>query len=124
MTERVLREIYFKAFELAMEVHMPAAFMTAYNACNGCPTAADAELILGLLREENGFDGFVMTDWTSYDTVDVAAMIEAGNCWITPGSEDDTYTSQIVNGVKEGKIQLARLQENVTYIIRTLAKFV
>lgn len=123
LTERALREIYFKAFEIAMEVQMPAAFMTAYNACNGCPTAADAELILGLLREENGFDGFVMTDWTSYDTVDVAAMIEAGNCWITPGTEDDTYTSPIVNGVKEGKIQLARLQENVTYLVRTLARF-
>lgn len=124
VTERALREIYFKVFEIAMEVHMPASFMTAYNACNGCPTAADAELILGLLREENGFDGFVMTDWTSYDTVDVAAMIEAGNCWITPGSVDDTYTSRIVEGVKTGKIQLARLQENVTYMIRTLARFV
>lgn len=123
MTERALREIYFRAFEIAMEIHMPAAVMTAYNACNGCPTAADSELILGLLREENGFDGFVMTDWTTYDTVDVASMIEAGNCWITPGSTDDTYTGQIVNGVKEGKIQLQRLQENVAWIVRTLARF-
>lgn len=124
MTERALREIYFKAFEIAMEVHMPASVMTAYNACNGQPTSTDADLIQGLLREENGFDGFVMTDWTSYDTADVAAMIEAGNCWITPGSTDDTYTSQIVKGVKEGRIRLARLQENVVYIIRTLARFV
>ncbi len=123
VTERALREIYFKAFELAMEVHMPSSVMTAYNAVNDCPTAADSELILGMLREENGFDGFVMTDWTSYDTADVAAMIEAGNCWITPGSTDDTYTSQIVNGVKEGKIQLARLQENVAWIVRTIARF-
>lgn len=123
MTERALREIYFRAFEIAMEVHMPAAVMTAYNACNGCPTAADPELIQGLLREENGFDGIVMTDWTTYDTVDVASMIQAGNCWITPGSVDDTYTSQIVNGVNEGTIQLARLQENVSRIVRTLARF-
>lgn len=123
MTERAMREIYFRAFAYAMEEHMPAAVMTAYNACNGCPTAADPELILGMLREESGFDGFVMTDWTSYDTADVAAMVEAGNCWLTPGSEDDTYTSRIVDGVREGKIQLARLQENVTWIIRTIARF-
>ncbi|MGL6201223.1 MAG: glycoside hydrolase family 3 C-terminal domain-containing protein [Lachnospiraceae bacterium] len=123
MTERALREIYFKAFEIAMEVHMPASVMTAYNACNGQPTATDPELLQGLLREENGFDGFVMTDWTSYDTADVAAMIEAGNSWITPGSTDDTYTSQIVAGVNEGRIQMARLQKNVSYLIRTLARF-
>lgn len=123
VSERALREIYFRAFELAMEIHMPAAVMTAYNAVNGCPAAADPELILGMLREENGFDGFVMTDWTSYDTVDVAAMIEAGNCWITPGSTDDTYTGQIIDGVKKGKIKLERLKENVAYIIRTIARF-
>lgn len=123
MTERALREIYFRAFEFAMEIHMPASFMTAYNACNGCPTAADPELIQGLLREENGFDGFVMTDWTTYDTVDVASMVAAGNCWITPGSTDDTYTSMIVDGVENGVISLPRLQENVAWIIRTLARF-
>lgn len=123
VSERALREIYFKAFEYAMEVHMPAAVMTAYNACNGKPTSADPDLILGLLREENGFDGMVMTDWESYDTVDVAEMVEAGNCWITPGSMDTTYTSQIVEGVKSGKIHLERLQENTTYLIRTIARF-
>ena len=65
----------------------------------------------------------VMTDWESYDTVDVAEMVEAGNCWITPGSMDTTYTSQIVEGVKSGKIHLERLQENTTYLIRTIARF-
>lgn len=123
ISERAIREIYFKAFEIAMEVHMPAAFMTAYNAVNGCPAAADSELILGLLRQENGFDGFVMTDWTSYDTVDVAAMIQAGNCWITPGSQDDTYTSRIVKGVENKTVELARLQENVAAMIRTMVRF-
>lgn len=121
--ERAIREIYFRAFAYAMEVHMPASVMTGYNAVNGTPTAADTELILGLLREECGFDGFVMTDWTSYDTVDVAAMVEAGNCWITPGSLDDTYTGQIVEGVKNKTISLERLQCNVASMIRTMARF-
>lgn len=51
ISERAIREIYFRTFEYAMDVHMPASFMTAYNAVNGCPTAADEELLQGLLRE-------------------------------------------------------------------------
>ncbi len=124
ISERAIREIYFRTFEYALDIHMPASVMTAYNAVNGCPTAADADLILGLLREENGFDGFVMTDWTTYDTVDVAAMVQAGNCWITPGSMDDTYTEQIRKGLKEGRIEPGRLRENVAALIRTMARFV
>ena len=122
-SERAIREIYFKAFEYLMEVHMPASVMTSYNAVNGSPTAADADLILGLLREENGFDGYVMTDWTTYDSTDVAAMVQAGNCWITPGSTDEEFTAPIVEGVRNGAIDLARLQDNVTRLVRVLARF-
>ncbi len=123
ISERAVREIYFRTFEYAMKVHMPASIMTAYNAVNGCPTAADEELIHGLLREENGFDGFVMTDWTTYDSVDVASMIQAGNCWITPGSNDDTYTSRIMEGLEDGTIEIERLRNNVTALVRTIARF-
>lgn len=123
ISERAIREIYFRTFEYAMDIHMPASAMTAYNAVNGCPTAADEELIMGLLREENGFDGFVMTDWTTYDTVDVTAMVQAGNCWITPGSNDNTYTEQILKGLEEGRIDPARLRENVAALIRVMARF-
>lgn len=56
-----------RAFEYAMEVHM-----TAYNAVNGCPAAAP-NLLLGILREELGFEGVIMPGWATYDTVDVAA---------------------------------------------------
>lgn len=123
ISERAIREIYFRTFEYAMDIHIPASVMTAYNAVNGCPTAADEELIMGLLREENGFDGLVMTDWTTYDTVEVAAMVQAGNCWITPGSNDNTYTDQIVKGLEEGRIDPDRLRENVAALIRTMARF-
>lgn len=124
LSERAIREIYFRAFEYAMEIHMPASVMTAYNAVNGIPTAADADLIQGLLREEMGFDGFVMTDWTTYDTVDVASMVQAGNCWITPGTRDSTYVQPIIDGVANGTIDIRRLRENVTYLIKTVVKFV
>jgi beta-glucosidase len=123
VSERALRELYFRAFEYLMEIHEPAAAMTAYNAVNGVPTAADADLILGLMREENHYKGFFMTDWTSYDTVDIQSMVNAGISWITPGSLDDTYTTPILKGVSEGSIDIARLRENITYLIRTVARF-
>jgi len=88
-------------FEIAFEIHKPSSVMTAYNACNGCYTAEDEELLQGILRGEFGFEGFVMTDWNSYETADVAAAVGAGNCWITPGSVDDTYVNMILKGVKE-----------------------
>lgn len=121
--ERALRELYLKPFEVAMSVYMPASVMTAYNAVNGCPTSTDSELILGFLREENGFDGVVMTDWNSYDSANVAEMVQAGNCWITPGTNDDTYTKPIVEGVASGKIDEGRLRENAAAIIRTILRF-
>lgn len=121
--ERALRELYLKSFQVAMETHMPASVMTAYNAINGCHTAADEELLQGFLREENGFDGMIMTDWDSYQTMDVQDAVDAGNCWMTPGSMDDTYVKPIVDGVADGRVRLERLRENVAYIIKTLIRF-
>ena len=121
--ERTLRELYLRPFEIAMDTHMPASIMTGYNACNGQPTSTDEELLEGFLRREMGFDGITMTDWGSYDTADVAAMVRAGMCWITPGSQDDTYTAPIVDAVRDGRIEKERLQENVTYLIRTMTRF-
>jgi len=122
MTERALREIYLKVFEVAMSVHQPDSMMTGYNACNGCYTATDEEMIQGIFRNEFGFEGFVMTDWGSYDTIDIASAIQAGNGWMTPGSTDDTYVTPIVEGVKSGKIDLERLRANIRYMLRVVQK--
>lgn len=120
--ERALRELYLKAFETAMGVHQPDSIMTSYNAVNGCYTAADEELLQGIFRREFGFAGFVMTDWNSYDTVDIAEAVQAGNAWLTPGSEDDTYTKLIEEGVKCGRIDEARLRENVRGLLSIVQK--
>ena len=120
--ERALREIYLKTFEVALSVHKPDSIMTAYNGCNGCFTAQDEELIQGIFRGEFGFTGYVMTDWNSYDTVDPAAAVAAGNCWLTPGTEDDTFVSPIVEGVKRGTIELERLRANVRYLLRVVQR--
>ena len=122
ITERALREIYLKVFEYAISVHKPDSIMTAYNACNGCYTAEDEELLQGIFRKEFGFDGFVMTDWNSYDTADVAAAVGAGNCWMTPGTTDDTYVRPIIEGVKNGQIEEARLRSNVQHILEVVLR--
>ncbi|MNI28042.1 Exo-alpha-(1-_6)-L-arabinopyranosidase [compost metagenome] len=111
-----------KAFEVAMEVHQPDSIMTGYNAVNGVFAAADEEMIQGVFREELGFSGYVMTDWGSYETVDIVEAVQAGNCWLTPGTNDDTYVLPIVNGVKEGKIDQARLEKNVWYLLKIVLK--
>lgn len=122
ISERVIRELYFKAFEIAMAVHMPKSIMTAYNAVNGVPTSADADLLLGLFREENGFDGFIMTDWNSYDTSDVVEMIKSGNNWLTPGTRDDTFTKPLVDAVASGRLSVERLRESASYVARVIQK--
>ena len=122
ITERALREIYLKVFEVSMSVHQPDSMMTGYNAVNGCFTAEDEELIEGIFREEFGFRGFVMTDWNSYDTADVASAVRAGNCWMTPGTADDTYVVPIVEGVESGKIEPERLKDNVCRMLAVVEK--
>jgi beta-glucosidase len=122
VSERALREIYLKVFEVAMSVHKPDGLMTAYNALNGVFTACDEELIQGVFRREFGFEGFVMTDWNSYDTADVAASVQAGNCWMTPGSKDNTYVTPIIKGIEENKINPERLRSNVWYLLRVVHK--
>ena len=121
VSERALREIYMRAYAVAIDIHKPASIMTAYNGINGVYTGADEELIYGIFRRELGFDGFVMTDWNSYDTVDIAAAISAGNCWMTPGTLDDTFVTPIIQGVKDGKIPVSRLRSNVRNMLRVVS---
>ena len=120
--ERTLREIYLKCFEIAMRIDMPKGLMTSYNATNDCYTACDEELIIGIFREELGFEGYVMTDWGSYSTCDLVKAVASGNCWMTPGSPDTTYTAPIIEGVNNGKIELSRLQDNVKRLVSVMAE--
>ena len=120
LSERAIRELYFKAFAIALAAYQPISVMTAYNQVNGLHCCEDAELIQGLLREECGFEGFVMTDWCSYDTADVVEMMKAGISWVTPGSSDETYTAPIEAAVNEGRLSRGQLEENAFYLLRAL----
>ena len=89
--ERVLREIYWKGFEIAVKESAPRAVMAAYNKLNGIYCTNNRELCTGLLRGEWRFDGIVMTDWmaTGKGKADEAAAIRAGVDLLMPGGEDD-----------------------------------
>lgn len=63
VSERALREIYLKAFQMTMEEEQPRVVMSAYNLLNGRKTSESGDLLTGILRQEWGFRGLVVTDW-------------------------------------------------------------
>lgn len=92
LSERALREIYLKGFEIAVKTSQPMAVMTSYNLVNGVHSANSYDLCTQALRKEWGFRGIVMTDWTttSKDGGSLAwKCIAAGNDLIMPGCEED-----------------------------------
>lgn len=121
ISERALREIYFKVFEVAVDVHQPSGIMTSYNAVNGIYPAENAEILQTLLREEWGLDSLIMTDWGTYDTVDPVEMVKAGNCWLTEGG--GKYVRILQKAAKEGKLSRAVLEHNVRYVVKTILKW-
>ena len=115
--------MYLKVFEEAFTVYKPASLMTAYNGVNGVFCAENGDMLQGIFEKEFGFDGFVMTDWTSSDTCDIVKAVDAGNGWSTPGGMEDTQPMQIVKGVEDGKIDRKRLEKSVYRMFRTVLKF-
>ena len=118
VTERALRELYFYCFELAFSIQKPSAVMTSYNSLNGIYPAESAELIQGLVREEWGFDGFVMSDWNSYFSVNAVNMVNAGNCWLTLGGMFWVWVIRLA--AYTGFISRAVLEHNVRWLIKTI----
>lgn len=121
VSERALREIYFKVFEIAVGVQKPSAVMTSYNALNGIYPAENADILQTLLREEWGLDSMIMTDWGTYDTVDPVEMVKAGNCWLTEGGRK--YVRILQKAAKEGRLPRAVLEHNARHIVRMIRKW-
>lgn len=92
VSERALRELYLRGFEIAVRESRPAAIMTSYNKLNGTHAANSRDLCARLARGEWGFDGLIMTDWyTTVQSPDCSASgcIRAGNDLIMPGTPGD-----------------------------------
>ena len=116
---RALRELYLKGFEIAVRESDPWTIMSSYNRINGPYTQANRELLYTILREEWGFKGIVMTDWTGpRKTVE---QIGAINDLLEPGM--DKFIGEIVDGVKNGTLKIEDVdmcvRNMLTYIVKT-----
>ena len=92
ISERALREIYLRGFEIAVKKAMPVAMMSSYNLINGVHAANSRELCTIIARDEWGFDGVIMSDWNTTLPEDGSVpwkCIAAGNDIIMPGNPKD-----------------------------------
>jgi beta-glucosidase len=76
VSERALREIYLKGFEIAVRVSQPMSIMTSYNLINGTHAANNYDLLTTVAKDEWGFKGFIMTDWGTTANQGFAAQTE------------------------------------------------
>lgn len=118
ISERALREIYLKGFELTVKNAQPWTVMTSYNKINGTYTSESKDLLTNILRNEWGFNGMVVTDW--YGGKDAVAQMAAGNDLIEPGSK--SKTRDIVDAVNNGRLEVKLLDQNVERILQYLLK--
>ncbi|WP_430645007.1 glycoside hydrolase family 3 N-terminal domain-containing protein [Agromyces sp. GXS1127] len=117
--ERALREIYLRAFERIVREAGPATVMCAYNRLNGTFCSDHRELLTGILREEWGFDGVVMTDWGA--THDRVASLEAG-CELDMPGEVALNRIAIVDAVRAGRLAPDVLDEAVRRMLRLIER--
>ena len=128
ISERAVREIYLKAFQMCIEKSSPMALMTSYNLLNGTHTSESRQLDLNILRGEFGFSGLIMTDWVvgsglltqggKYRDPDAALVAAAGHSLFMPGSRKDF--EEIMKGLEEGTVTRSRLTDNAYYLLKTI----
>ena len=117
---RALREIYLPAFEAAIKDARVGAVMTSYNLVNGLHMTENAGLVNGLLKQEWGFDGIVMSDWDA--TYDGVAAANAGlDLEMPAGSFMNRET--LLPSIQAGKVSVATIDDKVRRILRTAIRF-
>ncbi|HWD87640.1 MAG TPA: glycoside hydrolase family 3 C-terminal domain-containing protein [Mucilaginibacter sp.] len=117
-SQRALREIYLKDFEIAIKGSHPWTIMSSYNKVNGPYTSENRELLTTILKGEWGFKGLVMTDW--FGGHDPVAQMNAGNDLLMPGTP--TQSKAVVEGVNSGKIKMAQLDANVARVLELVLR--
>jgi beta-glucosidase len=120
VSERALREIYLRGFEIAVREGGAKSVMTSYNRVNGIYTPNSYDLCTKALRNEWGFDGVVMTDWFSCGKGlgDSALALSAGNDLIMPGT--GVNKKVILSAVKKGTIKEEDIKRCAANVLRSI----
>ena len=114
MDERTLREIYLTNFEIAVKEGHPKSLMSSYNMVNGVYANENAHLLQEILRDEWGFDGFVVSDWGACN--DFTEGVQAGSHLEMPSTGGDS-PRQLMQAVREGRITEAEVDVRVDELL-------
>ena len=112
--ERTLREIYLTGFEIAVKEGHPKSIMSSYNQVNGVYANENAHLLQEILRDEWGFDGFVVSDWGANN--DFVEGVRAGSHLEMPTTGGDG-PNQLMQAVKEGRITEKEVDKRVDELL-------
>lgn len=119
VSERALREVYLKGFEVAVKESNPAFIMTSYNRINGKYASENIQLLRGIIRDEWEYEGAIMTDWRNCASLD-NEIIAGNNIKMPYGCPDQINIA--LEAYNEGKLTLADLRNNSYYILNAVMK--
>ena len=130
ISERALREIYLKGFEIAVKKGGAYTIMTTYGSVNGLWTAGNYDLTTTILRKEWGFEGLAMTDWWANinrrgqepDKRDFAAMAMAQNDVYMVCADGKKHEDNTLASLAEGELKRAELQRNAANVLKVLLR--
>ena len=121
LSQRALRELYLKGFEMAVRQSDPWTLMSSYNIINGVYAQGNKDLLSTILRDEWGYKGIVMTDWISKrEKLPTEQEVEAGNDLMMPGYP--AQAEDIVQAVKAGRLDIKYVDQNVRRMLEYIVK--
>ena len=121
LSQRALRELYLKGFEMMVRKSNPWTIMSAYNKINGIYAQGNKDLLTNILRNDWGYKGIVETDWIGKrEDLPVEQEVAAGNDLLMPGYP--AQVKDIVNAVKSGKLDINDVDRNVRRMLEYIVK--